>query len=101
MFSCKFTRFVARCSVRSLLRSTGSTGYIGGDALFALTQAHPNWNYSVLVRDAKKGEAVRAAVPRVQLVIGSLDDYDLIKDAAAKADIVVRKSSHQYGCGRH
>jgi hypothetical protein len=50
-----------------------------------------------LVRDAKRGEAVRAVHPRVQLVIGSLDDYDTIKDAAAKADIVVRKSSHSDG----
>lgn len=65
--------------------------------MFALTQAQPDWNYSVLVRDAKRGEAVRAVFPRVQLVIGSLDDYDTIKGAAARADIVVRKSSYPDG----
>ena len=59
--------------------------------MYALTQAQPTWNYSVLVRDAKKGNAVQGAFPRVKPVIGTLDDYEVIKDAASKADIVIRK----------
>lgn len=75
------------------LRSTGATGYIGGDALYALHKKHPKWSYNALVRTKDKGSKVTAAYPNVNVVYGDLDSYDLIKEQAANADIVVRKWS--------
>ncbi|GME38239.1 NAD-dependent epimerase/dehydratase [Neofusicoccum parvum] len=68
---------------------TGATGYIGGDALYALHKKHPDWSYTALVRTKEKGAQVTQAYPDVTLVYGDLDSYDLIKEQAAKADIVV------------
>lgn len=71
--------------------STGATGYIAGDALDALYQAHPNYEYSCLVRTKDKGEKVTFAYPKVRIVLGGLDDSELIEEEAAKADVVLRK----------
>ncbi|KAI5457812.1 hypothetical protein BGZ63DRAFT_494006 [Mariannaea sp. PMI_226] len=68
---------------------TGATGFIGGDAFYALHQANPNWEFSLLVRSEDKGKPIKSAYPNVKLVIGSLDDFEVIEDAARKADIVV------------
>lgn len=70
--------------------STGATGYIGGDALFALVEAHPDWEYTCLVRNPDKGAKVAAIYPKVRLVYGTLDSTDLLEEEAGKADIVYR-----------
>jgi N-acetyl-gamma-glutamylphosphate reductase len=79
-----------KCSQSST--STGATGYIGGDTLYALHNKHPEWTYTALVRTKEKGKKVQDTYPNVHLVYGDLDDYDVIKEQAAKADIVIRKS---------
>jgi uncharacterized protein YbjT (DUF2867 family) len=71
-------------------RSTGATGYIGGDALYALHEAHPEYEYSALVRDSDKGAPVAAAFPKIRLVYGTLDDASILEEEAARADIVLR-----------
>ena len=71
--------------------STGSTGYIGGDALHALYTAHPEYEYTAIVRNSDKGALVAAAYPKVRLVYGTLDDATLLEEESAKADIVLRK----------
>ncbi|CRG83399.1 hypothetical protein PISL3812_00750 [Talaromyces islandicus] len=68
---------------------TGATGYIGGDALFALYSKHPDFAFSVLVRDANKTGAIEAAFPGIRIVVGGLDDFELLEKEAADADIVV------------
>ncbi|KAI0136425.1 hypothetical protein BJ170DRAFT_10090 [Xylariales sp. AK1849] len=68
---------------------TGTTGYIGGDAFFALNQAHPDYDYSVLVRTQEKADKVRASYPKARTVLGGLDDSDILQEEASKADIVV------------
>lgn len=73
------------------LRSTGATGYIGGDALYALNQAHPDWEYSALIRTQEKADQVKSKFPNLRPVIGGLDDFDIIKEEAAQADIVLRE----------
>ncbi|KAL4731024.1 hypothetical protein ACLX1H_003066 [Fusarium chlamydosporum] len=69
---------------------TGTTGFIGGDAFYALTKAQPSWKYTVLVRSEDKGKEVQRQYPEVKLAIGSLDDSEVIKKAASEADIVIR-----------
>ncbi|KAI1089873.1 NAD(P)-binding protein [Rostrohypoxylon terebratum] len=68
---------------------TGATGYIGGDALYSLVKAHPDFEYTLLVRNEERGKPVAAAYPKARLVYGTLDDADVIEKEAAAADIVV------------
>ncbi|KAF5676905.1 nucleoside diphosphate sugar epimerase [Fusarium heterosporum] len=81
---------------------TGTTGYIGGDAFYALNKANPSWNYTILVRSEEKGKAVQKQYPKVKLAIGSLDDSDVIEKAASEADIVIHtaESSDHQGAAR-
>lgn len=70
---------------------TGGTGYIGGDVLSVFTQAHPEWDIAVLVRNQEKGAKLKAAFPNVRLVTGELDSADVIEIESTKADVVCRK----------
>lgn len=71
--------------------STGSTGYIGGDALYALVEAHPDYDVTILVRNSEKGALIASKYPSVKLVYGDLDSATLLEEEAKKADIVLRK----------
>ena len=70
---------------------TGATGYIGGDALFHLTQNHSDLDLALLVRSESKAKHVQAKYPKARIVLGSLDDADIIRREAAWADIVLRE----------
>lgn len=72
---------------------TGVTGYIGGDALYYLSQHHPNFEYAALIRTEEKASRVREAYPNIRTVIGSLDDSEILVKEAAWADIVLRMHS--------
>jgi len=67
---------------------TGATGYIGGDALFTITQVHPEYELTCLVRNSEKGAQVAKEYPKARLVYGDLDSFDLIVEESSKADIV-------------
>lgn len=69
---------------------TGATGYIAGDALYVLNKAHPEYDYSLLVRTEEKAKKIKQAYPNVRIVIGDLDASDILEREAAKADIVLR-----------
>ncbi|KAF2092990.1 NAD(P)-binding protein [Rhizodiscina lignyota] len=68
---------------------TGATGYIGGDALYVLYKAHPNYEYSVLIRTQDKADAVKKAYPSVRVVLGDLDNSAILEEEASRADIVI------------
>lgn len=68
---------------------TGVTGYIGGDAIYAVTHAHPEYEITCLVRNSDKGAVVVQDYPSFKLVYGDLDSADLIEEEAKKADIVL------------
>ncbi|KKZ65948.1 hypothetical protein EMCG_08291 [[Emmonsia] crescens] len=67
---------------------TGATGYIGGDAFFRINQAHPEWEFTALVRSQEKGALVTSKYPNTKLVYGDLDSAALLEEEAKKADIV-------------
>ncbi|CCG84066.1 protein of unknown function [Taphrina deformans PYCC 5710] len=67
---------------------TGLTGYIGGDLFHNISSKHPEYKFSALIRD-KKVDLVRKACPDVEIVVGDLDDSDILIEQAAKADIVI------------
>ncbi|KAF5561826.1 nucleoside diphosphate sugar epimerase [Fusarium phyllophilum] len=87
------------CSVMLCCKvCTGTTGFIGGDAFYALHKAHPDWKYTILVRSEDKGKGVQKQYPDVKLAVGSLDDSKVIEKAASEADIVIHtadSSDHQ------
>ncbi|EKG10799.1 NAD-dependent epimerase/dehydratase [Macrophomina phaseolina MS6] len=66
----------------------GTTGYIGGDALYSISTAHPEYEWTCLVRNSDKGALIAKQYPKVKLVYGDLDSSDLITEESAKADIV-------------
>lgn len=66
------------------------TGYVAGDALYALNEKHPDYEYSVLVRTQEKADTVKKAFPNVRIVLGGNDDSEVLKEEAAKADVVLR-----------
>lgn len=66
----------------------GVTGYIGGDALYAISKAHPEYEWTCLVRNSDKGALVAKQYPKVRLVYGDLDSSEIIAEEAEKADIV-------------
>ncbi|RDW64494.1 uncharacterized protein DSM5745_09905 [Aspergillus mulundensis] len=68
---------------------TGITGYIGGDTFHVLSQSHPDFEFSALIRTEEKAKYVRELYPNVRVVIGELDDADKIEKEAAWADIVL------------
>ncbi|CAJ2507036.1 Uu.00g082220.m01.CDS01 [Anthostomella pinea] len=68
---------------------TGATGYIGGDALYALSSRHPEFEYALLVRTQEKADAVQKKYPQTRIVLGELGDAELLKKEAARADIVI------------
>ena len=71
--------------------ATGVTGYIGGDAICAISQAHPEYDITCLVRNSDKGAQVAKEYPKFKLVYGDLDKVDLIEEESKKADIVCSK----------
>lgn len=73
---------------------TGATGYIGGDAFHTLSEAHPEYEYSLLIRSKAHGETVKQRYPNIRIVLGQLDDYEIIKHEASQADIVLRGYQH-------
>lgn len=82
---------VVRLTIPQQQYRTGASGYIGGEVLYSLHTAHPEFEYVLLVRDEQKAEQVSKAYPKARIVLGDLDSTALLEDEARKADIVVRK----------
>ena len=83
---------IVLCYASLTLLRTGTTGYIGGDSFFAIAQAHPDWQLSVLVRNKEKGAKLANEYPQVRIVYGDLDSGDIIEEETKNADIVYRAS---------
>lgn len=56
-----------------------------------MTQQHPEFAYSALVRSSEKANQVKAQYPNIRIVLGDLDDSDILERESAAADIVLRK----------
>lgn len=67
------------------------TGYIAGDAVFAINEAHPDIDFTFLIRTEDNAAIVRKAYPRSRVIIGELDHYDLLEEESARADVVLRQ----------
>ncbi|KAJ7156955.1 nucleoside-diphosphate-sugar epimerase, partial [Mycena crocata] len=68
---------------------TGSTGYIGGSVLAAITTAHPEYSVTALLR--KVTQRYVDAYPRVKTIVGTYDSAEILAQASSQSDIVIRK----------
>ncbi|KAJ7481089.1 nucleoside-diphosphate-sugar epimerase [Mycena galericulata] len=66
---------------------TGSTGYIGGSVLAAITTAHPEYAVTALLR--KVSQSYTDAYPNVKTIIGDYDSADILAKATSESDIVI------------
>jgi nucleoside-diphosphate-sugar epimerase len=71
------------------LYGTGATGYIGGSVFATLLQKHPEYDITVLLR--KLPANFSSQFPNVKLVLGGFDSFEIISEAAAEADVAIRK----------
>lgn len=58
--------------------------------MFALHEAHPDYEYTLLVRNEDRARPVKDKYPAAKIVYGSLADVAVIEKAAAEADVVIR-----------
>lgn len=70
---------------------TGASGYIGGDVLYAVSQAHPDWEITALVRSKDKAAQITSKYPKIKIAHGDLDAKDLIEEKVKNSDIVYRQ----------
>lgn len=75
---------------------TGGTGYIGGDVLYTITKAHPEYKISCLVRSTECGELLGKLYPSIRLVHGSLDNAELLAEESKNADIVCHLANGEH-----
>ncbi|KAH6900010.1 hypothetical protein B0T10DRAFT_13024 [Thelonectria olida] len=68
---------------------TGVTGFVGGSVFAQLHKAHPDYDYTLFVRNEERSKPVAAKYPNAKFVYGSLDDSEVIEKAAADADVVI------------
>ncbi|KAJ7772969.1 nucleoside-diphosphate-sugar epimerase [Mycena maculata] len=66
---------------------TGSTGYIGGSVLAAITTAHPEYSVTAILR--KVSQRYVDEYPRVKIIIGDYDSAEILAKAASESDIVI------------
>lgn len=78
---------------------TGSTGYIGGDALHEIVQKHPEYEIVSLVRNSDQGALVASQFEKIRLVYGDLDSIELLELEARKADIVLNFANADHEAG--
>lgn len=60
--------------------------------MHALVHAHPEYQIACLVRNSDKGAQVASQYAKARLVYGNLDDGDILRHEAEKADIVLSAS---------
>lgn len=64
--------------------------------MYAIINAHPEFEITCLVRNKKKGALVKEKYPSTRLVYGDLDSSDLIAEESFKADIVCNWASCEH-----
>ncbi|GAQ10108.1 hypothetical protein ALT_7429 [Aspergillus lentulus] len=70
---------------------TGTSGYVGGDVLYELLRAHPDWEPSItcLVRNPAHEAQFKARYPNLRLFFGTFEQPAIIEEEVAKHELVV------------
>lgn len=56
-----------------------------------LYSKYPDYNYHLLVRNDEQAEKIKNVFPKAKIVRGTLEDWQIVNDAARRADIVIGK----------
>ncbi|KAH6722627.1 hypothetical protein DL95DRAFT_366455 [Leptodontidium sp. 2 PMI_412] len=72
---------------------TGVSGYVGGHTVMRIIEKHPEWTVVALVRNEEQNSIVHARWPKIETVIGDLDDKKLMIKEGSKADVVLQTAS--------
>lgn len=60
--------------------------------LYAVSQTHPDWQVSVLVRNKDKAAKLSSEYPNARVVLGDLDSSTVISEETKNANIVFSAS---------
>ncbi|RDL40065.1 uncharacterized protein BP5553_00044 [Venustampulla echinocandica] len=78
----------------------GGTGHIGGAVLDGI-YGYPGWtSLTVLVRGDAKAQRLQARYPKISVLVGDIDNVEIVEAAAKDADIVINccpDISHEEG----
>jgi hypothetical protein len=77
-------------------RSCPWTGWVGSTATHTIAKAHPDYEWTVLLRNEAKPAQVKKILGNARIAIGGFDSHDVIASEAATADIVFN-----WGCSDH
>lgn len=72
---------------------TGATGFVGGAVLTQVYDAHPEYDFTLFVRNEERSKPFSARYPNVKFVYGTLNDSVVIERAAAEADVVIHTAA--------
>ncbi len=78
---------------KPIIFMTGATGYIGGSILHLMLQRGYLQQYDIRVLVRRSADAARLAELGIHLVLGTLEDLDLIQAQSAESDIVFNTAS--------
>jgi len=70
-------------------------GYVGGTAFDIIYEAHPDYDYTLYVRNEERAKPIAEKFTDVKFVYGDLDSVGVIEKAASEADVVVRMFNRQ------
>ncbi|ORY65127.1 uncharacterized protein BCR38DRAFT_391229 [Pseudomassariella vexata] len=68
---------------------TGASGYVGGQVLHQIAASNSQLDITVLLQDKQKSTVVAGAFPSVRVVLGSLDNAELVQNEVSQADVVL------------
>ncbi|KAH6960753.1 hypothetical protein DER45DRAFT_611684 [Fusarium avenaceum] len=75
---------------------TGVTGFVGGTTFSKIHDTHPDYDYTLYVRNEDRAKAIAEKYPNAKLVYGDLESTDVIEKAASEADVVVHTLSRTH-----
>ncbi|KAG9229824.1 hypothetical protein BJ875DRAFT_176752 [Amylocarpus encephaloides] len=75
---------------------TGGSGYLGGSIVNELVAKHSNWNIVTLVRNDQQKKIMLDTYPKVEVVIGDLDNKEVLLAEASKADVILQVASSDH-----
>lgn len=77
--------------------SVGVTGWVGAASAHAIASRHPEYEWTVLLRDKAKEGDLREFLPEgTRFETGNFDSHETISAAASAADIVINWASSDY-----
>ncbi|KAI6121128.1 hypothetical protein F5141DRAFT_1186461 [Pisolithus sp. B1] len=87
-----------RCTPWRSVFFLGATGYLGSEFLLLLNREFPELHVVALIRNVtpEREAQLRALYPNSSVVEGTLDDDAVIREQAAKADIVINCASSDH-----